>query len=499
MSVNSHLLGIDIGTESTKGVLFDTEGKVVGEFQKGYPLKCPKPGWAEQDPEIWWRATTESVGKIIKKLNVSPDSILGVGVCGQMHAPIPIDKKGNLLYHSPLLWCDKRNVPQSKKLKDNLEEEHLMEITGNPITPAWTAIKLLWMKENTPKIYSDAYKFLLPKDFISYKLTGELSTDYSDASGTFLFDINKEKWSEELAEEFQIDIAKLPKIVPSHKVIGEVTSEVAKITGLSQGTPVISGGADFMCTLLSGGIVSEERAADISGTASEVAFYSQEPLIDKRIMNIHHVIEGWVPFGIQEGGLLRWFRDEFGYEEIQTARKKGVSPYQIMVNEAAKVEMGSEGLILTPYFMGKRPGSLHAKGGLFGLTTAHGKAHIIRAIMEGIAYSMKETIDLVEELGIKVDAFRALGGGAKNLLWRKIKADIYGKPILSLNTYEGGALGVAILAGVGVNVFDDPVSVADDIVSIGERCEPTLENHKTYEKLYKKYKKVNEFIESIED
>ncbi|MFP4005153.1 MAG: xylulokinase [Candidatus Hadarchaeia archaeon] len=491
------LLGIDIGTQSAKTVLFDTKGNIVREKQKEYELVCPEPGWAEQDPQKWWNVSAEKTREIVESLD-DPEKIKAVGVCGQMHAPVPIDESGNLLYRSPLLWCDKRNKKQTREAEEKLDEERIMEITGNPITPAWSAMKLLWMKENTREAYEKAENFLMPKDFINFKLTGNAYTDPSDASGTILYDVKNEDWSKEVAEMLEIDLSKFPDIVPSHKKMGEVSSEASEKTGLAKGTPVVTGGADFMCTLLAGGVVSEGDAADIAGTASEVAFFSKEPLKNENVMNVRHVTEeGWVPFGIQEGGLLRWFRDEFGTKEMTEADERNISPYEVMIEEASDVEPGSKGLIITPFFLGQRPNYPEATGTVHGLTTAHGRAHFIRALMEGITYFMKEVLDIAEESGLEVESFVGLGGGAKNYLWRKIKADVYNKPILTLESYEGGALGAAMLAGVGIGKFDSPKSAADKIVSIKDREEPDPEAHREYMKFYRRYKTVNKYSNKI--
>jgi len=495
-----YFFGIDVGTEGTKVSLFDTDGHVIRDSYEEYELKCPRPGWAEQDPDLWWQTAMKNVKIVIKSSNVSPEDVAGIGICGQMHAPVPIDKKGNLLYRSPSLWCDKRNAPQCERLKKTMDEERLIRITGNAITPAWAGIKILWMKENTPDIYNKTYKFLVPKDYLVYKLTNNPSIDWSEASGAFLFDVDKGEWSEELARELQIDIDKLPDIYPSHKVVGEVTSEAARVTGLRAGTPVVSGGGDFLCTLLGAGMISEGRAADISGTASIVAFYSKKPLIDRRIMNLHHVIPGWIAFGIVEGGLLRWFRDEFGYVERQEAAKKGVSAYKIMDSEAEAVPPGAGGLILIPYFIGERTlGSPHARGVLFGLTLAHQRIHVIRAIMEGITYALRQTVEITEELGLKTEAFRLIGGGAVSPLWRQIKADIYGKHTLVLSTYQGGVLGAAILAMVGVGAVKDASAAIDEIVSVVEVCKPVQKNHEKHNKLYGMYKKLHDSMQSFYD
>jgi xylulokinase len=495
-----YFLGIDVGTEGTKVGLFDLQGNIVKDSYEGYELICRQPGWAEQDPELWWNVVARNIQKVLKASKISSGDVAGVGVCGQMHAAVPIDKNGNLIYHSPSLWCDKRSAPQCERLKKEIDEESLLRKVANPITPAWTATKILWMKENLPQIYKETYKFLVPKDYIVFKLTGVHSIDLSEASGTLIFDANKEKWSDELAEHIGIDLEKMPEISFSHKVVGDVSREASKATGLHSGTPVVSGGGDFLCTLLGAGITREGRVADISGTASLVAFYSQKPLLDRRIMNLHHVVPGWVPFGIMEGGLLRWFRDEFGHVEAQEAARKGVSAYKIMDSEAETVTPGSGGLIVVPYFLGERVmGSPNGRGILFGLTLAHQRAHVIRALMEGITLALRRTVEIVGEYGLESSTFRLIGGGAVSSVWRQIKADIYGKPTQVLNTYHGGILGAAVLAMAGVEMKGDILKTIDEIVYVKETCEPRRKIHETYSKLYWIYKDLHDASQQFFD
>jgi len=495
-----YFLGIDVGTEGTKVALFDLQGNIVKDSYEEYELICRQPGWAEQDPKLWWNVVARNIKKVLKLSKANPGDVAGVGACGQMHAAVPIDKNGNVIYSSPSLWCDKRSALQCKKLKKEIDEEWLLEKTANPITPAWTATKILWLKDNLPQIYEKAHKFLVPKDYIVFKLTDVLSIDPSEASGTLIFDVNEEKWSDELSQQLGIDLEKMPKIYPSQEVVGELSLEASKVTGLRAGTPVVSGGGDFLCTLLGAGITLEGRAADISGTASLVAFYSKKPLLDRRIMNLHHVVPGWIPFGIMEGGLLRWFRDEFGCIEVRKAARIGVSAYKIMDSEAEKVRPGSGGLIVVPYFLGERVmGSPNSRGIIFGLTLAHQRAHLIRSLMEGITLALRRTVEVVETRGLRSSSFRLIGGGAVSSVWKQIKADIYGKPTQVLNTYRGGVLGAAVLAMVGVGAKGDISRTIDEIVRVKETCEPKGENHETYNKLYGIYKKIHDVSQEFFD
>jgi len=493
-------LGVDVGTEGTKAALFDLQGNIIGDSYEGHEFISRQPGWAEQDPRVWWDAVARNIKKAIELSKVSPSDVGGVGPCGQMHAAVPIDKNGDLLYRSPSLWCDKRSFPQCERLKREIDEEWLLKKSANPITPAWTGTKILWIKENLPDIYEKTYKFLVPKDYIVFRLTGVPSIDLSEASGTLVFDADRERWSEEISQQLGIDLEKMPDIYHSREVVGEVSREAAKITGLRVGTPVVSGGGDFLCTLLGAGITCGERAADVSGTGSLISFYSDKPLRDRRVMNLHHVVDGWVPFGIMEGGILRWLRDELGYKEVQEAAKMGVSAYKIMDSEAENVAPGSDGLIVVPFFMGERVmGSPNARGIAFGLTLAHTRAHLIRAIMEGITFALRTSVEIVEGLGLKPSTFRLIGGGAVSPVWRQIKADIYGKPTQVLNTYHGGALGAAVLAMAGVGEKGDISKTIDEIVYVRETCEPCKERHEVYSKLYGVYERLHDISQPFFD
>lgn len=501
---NEFFLGVDVGTEGTKTSLFNESGQCISSSYEEYTLRCPKPGWAEQDPDVWWQAIIKNIKRMLKQTDISPENTSAIGVCGQMHAPVPIDEHGNVLYRSPPLWCDKRNVSQCEKLMRKINEDEYLPVTGNPITPAWMGIKVLWIKENLPKVYEKTHKFLTPKDYLIFRLTGEFSTDWSEASGSYLYDINKGDWSEELAEVLEIDIDKFPQIHPSHKIVGEVTSEAAKATGLSLGTPVVAGGGDFLCALLGAGVVAEGRAADISGTSSLLAFHSGKPLLDRRIMNLHHVVDGWASFNEVEAGLLRWFRDEFGEAERRLAEEEGSSAYKVMDGEAESVPAGAEGLILIPHFMGERVlRRFHMRGALIGLTLAHKRHDVIRAIMEGVTYELRRILEIIEERGLGADIIRFVGGGTASPIWRRIKADIYGKPVAVLNPYHGGALGVAILAMKGVGVVKDPKVAVDEMVSVSKVYKPNMKAHERYNKFYLLYKEIYEdlqpFYEKLHD
>lgn len=493
-------LVIDIGTERDKSAIIDDHGKIICEESQDYGLRCPRPGWAEQDPDNWWHATLKNIKKILKMKKVAPNEITAIGICGQMHAPVPVNKDGDILFRAPPLWCDKRNIAQCIKLRRKTDEKDMIKKTGNPITPAWMGIKIMWIKENYPDIYNKTYKFLTPKDFIIMRLTNTFITDWSEASGSFLFNITTKEWSQELAELLGVDLEKLPEIHPSHEIIGEVSDWAARLTGLNKGTPVIAGGGDFPCAVLGAGIVSTEEAIDVTGTSSLFAVFSKEPIFDARLMNLHHVIDGWIPFNEIEAGLLRWFRDNFGVIESKIANKKKTSAYKIMDEEAEKISPGADGLIIYPHFIGERVfGRFYSRGAVIGLTLAHTRQHIIRAIMEGITYELRRVSEVMEENNKKTNLVKFVGGGASSLFLSKLKADIYGKPVATLSSFQGGLMGLTILAMMATRITNNAQSAVKRLIKISHIYEPNSAHHNFYKGIYVLYKEIYERLGQLYD
>jgi len=494
-----YLLGIDIGTESSRVVVFNQKGEATGAYSTLYPVVCPKPGWAEQNPQVWWKTTISNIKSAVERAKIASKSIVGIGVCGQMHAPVSINREGELLSTSVQLWCDKRSARIVEKFKQKEDINRIFNITANPPLPAWNGFKIKWIIENQPHLYEKTWKFLTPKDYINYKLTGQACTDFSDASGTYLMDIKTRDWSAEVMEKMKIELEKLPPIHPSSAVIGKVTTEVAKQSGLLAGTPVVGGGADMLCTLLGAGITEEGRACDTTGTASIISFYTREPILNHQLMNLHHVLPGWISFGILDsgGGSLKWFKDEFCKAEIKQAEEKTASsPYSVIDRKAKEIPVGCKGLIFFPYLLGERTlGSAHSRGILFGLAPLHNKDYIARAIMEGVCFDLRQTLELVQKQGARIDQIRTIGGGAKSELWSQIKADIYCKPVITFKALEGGALGAAILAGVGVGMFEDEKSAAEEMTSIYREYKPQKENSHIYNQLFKIFKNLHDVVQ----
>ena len=417
-----YVIGVDIGTSGTKTVLFDEKGNAVSSFLVEYPLYQPKIGWAEQDPEDWWNATYTSINSVIKQSGVNPADIKGIGLSGQMHGLVMLDKDGNVLRKS-IIWCDQRTTAEADELTEKVGKERLVEITGNPALTGFTAAKILWVQKNEPELYAKTAKILLPKDYIRYKLTGEYATEVSDASGMQLMDIKNRCWSDEVLEKLNIDKNLLGKMYESCEVTGKVHQEAAKLTGLNEGTIVVGGAGDQAAGAVGNGIVKTGIVSSTIGTSGVVFAHMDNIQIDKegRVHTLCHAVPGkWHVMGVTQGaGLsLKWYRDNFCHAEMDAADGMGVDPYYLMDKQAEKIAPGCEGLIYLPYLMGERSphNDPNAKGVFFGLSAKHTKYDMLRAVMEGVSYSLNDCMSVIKEMGIDASEVRASGGGGKSKL-----------------------------------------------------------------------------------
>jgi len=491
-------LTVDVGTEGTKSAIIDEFGRTLGEGYYEYKLEVPSPLWATQDPRVWWHAVKETVKRAVVSSKVDPERIAAIGVCGQMHAPVPLSKESEILYDQPPLWCDKRNIQQCLWLKNRIDEKELLEITGNPITPAWMGLKIKWIKDNLPHIYEKTYKFLTPKDMIIYMLTGEFVTDLSEASGSYLFDCRKLKWSSYLAEILNIDLEKMPRIFSSYDVVGELKQDVAQELSLRRGMPVIAGGGDFPCAMLGAGGVFTDLAVDIAGTSSLMAISTEDFKTDERLLNLHHVIDKkWILFNEVEAGLLKWFKENFADSEKSVSVMLRRTTYQILDEEAEKVPIGSAGLIIFPHFIGERVlGRYNLRGGMIGLSLLHTRAHIFRALIESIAYELRRVLELIEGLtGVSVHSVRLVGGGAVSRLLTSVRANVYGKRIELLKNYQGGLNGLAMLCMIGLKFEGGNLNkILERFVQVESIIEPDESAHKNYNDYYLAYKRLYELV-----
>jgi len=492
----AYLLGIDVGTSGTKTVLFDEEGNTVASAVGEYPLYQPNIGWAEQDPEDWWRATYTTINSVLLKSGVNPSEVKGIGLSGQMHGAVLLDKDYNVL-RKAIIWCDQRSSAECDQITSIIGKERLIEITANPALTGFTASKVMWVKNNEPHIFEKIKKILLPKDYIRFKLTGEFATEVSDASGMQFMDIPARKWSDEVLDKLGIDKSWLGELYESQEVSGKVNKQAAELTGLKEGTPVVGGGGDQAAGAVGNGIVKPGVISSTIGTSGVVFAYTDKVSIDPkgRVHTFCHAVPNtWHVMGVTQGaGLsLKWFRDNFCIEEKRVAEQMDIDPYVLMDQEAEKVEAGCNGLLYLPYMMGERTTHLdpNAKGVFFGLSAKHEKRDMIRAVMEGVVYSLRDCLEIIKEMGVDVSEVRASGGGGKSRLWRQMQADVFGTDITTINSSEGPALGAALLAGVGVGVYESVPQACDAVIKVKSRqsADPSL--NERYSKFYKIYKQL---------
>ncbi len=489
----AYLLGIDIGTSGTKTVLFDEMGNTIASDLGEYPLYQPYAGWAEQDPEDWWRAAYTTVNNVILKSGVSPSDIKGIGLSGQMHGAVLLDKD-NKVIRKAIIWCDQRTSKECDQITSLIGKERLIAITANPALTGFTASKILWVRNNEPENFEKVRKILLPKDYIRFMLTGEYATEVSDASGMQLMDIPARKWSGEVLDKLGLSKDMLGEMYESQEVSGKVTKQAAALTGLKEGTPVVGGGGDQAAGAVGNGIVKSGVISSTIGTSGVVFAYTDNVSIDPggRVHTFCHAVPNtWHIMGVTQGaGLsLKWYRDNFCIEEKRTAELMGIDPYVLMDKEAEKVVVGSEGLLYLPYLMGERTPHLDpdARGVFFGISAKHEKPAFIRSIMEGVVYSLRDCLEIIKGMGVDIKEVRASGGGGKSPLWRQMQADVFGSDITTINSSEGPALGVALLAGVGTGVYASVPQACDAVISVKSRQTANMDFNASYDKYYKLY------------
>lgn len=499
----SYLLGIDLGTSATKTVLFDIEGNVIKTCSIQYPMFQPQNGYAEQDPNDWLNATLNGIKTVIDSSKVNARDIKGVGISGQMHGLVMLDKNGEVLRNS-IIWCDQRTGKECAEITEKVGKKRLIEITANPALTGFTASKILWVRNNEPEIYEKTAYILLPKDFIRFKLTGEFATEVSDASGMQLLDIKNRCWSNEVLEKLNIDKSLLGRVYESPEITGEITSEVEKLTGLKKGTIVVGGAGDNAAAAVGTGVVKDSKAFTTIGTSGVVFAHCSEMVLDLegRVHTFCSAVPNeWHVMGVtQAAGLsLKWFRDNFCNSEIELSNSLGIDPYEIMTKEAKTVPIGANNLIYLPYLMGERTPHLdeNCRGAFIGLSAIHTKKDMIRAVLEGVSYSLKDCQGIINKLNINVSDMMVCGGGANSTLWGQMLADLYNCPVKTTVSKEGPALGVAILAGVGSGVYNSVEEGCENLIKTNRKKEPIPENTKKYMEVYKIYKSIYPKLKDI--
>jgi xylulokinase len=488
------LLGIDVGTGGTRALLIDEAGAVVASaIHEHEPFASPRSGWAEQDPHDWWRACQGAVRKLLAESNVPPAEIACIGLSGQMHGAVLLDGNDEVL-RPALIWCDQRTAAECRYLNEIIGEQRLVELTANPALTNFTLTKLLWVRTNEPEIWRRFHSFLLPKDYVRLRLTGVRAIDVADASGTLLLDVVHRRWSDAMLSAVGLSPDCLPALYESQEIVGRVTEQAAASTGLKAGTPVVAGAGDQAAGATGMGIVRPGDVSATIGTSGVVFAASDAPVTDPRgrLHTFCHAIPGrWHVMGVtQAAGLsLRWLRDNFA----------PASNYDQLSAEAAKVPAGSGGVLWAPYLMGERTPHLDpdARAALLGLAADHTRAHVVRAILEGVAFSLKDTLTIFRELGIPVKAIRLGGGGARSALWRQIQADVYGQAVETVQAEEGAAYGAALLAGVGAGVWGSVDAACDAVVRVAGRTAPEPQSLSVMEEGYRRYRRVYPALRSV--
>lgn len=497
-------LGIDVGTGGTRALVIDSSGNVIASASAEHQhFASPRPGWAEQDPRDWWQACGAAVKKALQSSGVKAEDIACVGFSGQMHGAVLLDASDEVV-RPAIIWCDQRSEAQSQELEQQFGRDTLIRLTCNPPLTNFTITKLLWVRETEPKNWERVAHVMLPKDYVRFRLTGERAIDMADASGTLLLDVTNRRWSDEVLSKTQIAKSLLPALFESPDVCGKVSAAGAEATGLRAGTPVVAGAGDQAAGAVGMGIARVGAVSATIGTSGVVFASTDRPAMDPqgRLHTFCHAIPGrWHVMGVtQSAGLsLRWYRDNFGSSSPGVQKKDGRDPYDVFAEEASAAPVASEGAFWVPYLMGERTPHLdpNARAALIGLSASHTRAHVIRAIMEGVAFSLKDTFTIFDEMKIPVTSIRLGGGGARSPLWRQIQADVYGREVEIVAAEEGAAYGAAILAGTGAGAWKSVEQACDAIVRVAKRIAPNARDSAAMQKAYQTYRKIYPALRQI--
>lgn len=476
--MSTYLLGIDVGTTGSKALLVDAEGAVSASATTEYPMLTPQPLWAEQNPADWWSASVTSIRQVLETSRAKPNQVAGLGLTGQMHGLVLLDRQGEVL-RPCIMWNDQRTAAQCASITQRVGAQTVLQLTGNPILPGFTAPKIAWVREHEPEVYARAAKVLLPKDYARYRLTGGFFSEVSDASGTSIFDVGRRQWSDDMLQALDLPPEWLPEVTESPVVSARISREAARATGLLEGTPVVGGGGDQAAQAVGTGIISEGVVSATLGTSGVVFAasdtYRVEP--EGKLHAFCHAVPGmWHLMGVMlsAAGSFRWYRDALGDLERMRAEETGRDAYDLLTEAAAEVAPGCEGLLFLPYLTGERTPypDPNARGVFFGLTLRHGKAHLTRAVLEGVTYGLRDSLELMRALGLSIEQVRASGGGARSPLWRQMLADVFETQIVTVNVTEGAAYGAALLAGVGAGVYGGVAQACHRAVQVTGRTVP---------------------------
>jgi D-xylulose kinase len=500
--VQKFILAHDLGTSGNKSTLISPDGEIIAHTTYQYSTIFLKQHWVEQNPNDWWDAVANASKQLIAEAKIDPKQIACITFSGQMMGAVPVNHKGEAVRNA-IIWADMRSAQKTETIAEKIGMKEHYEITGNRLSPSYSAAKINWIQENEPTVHKETFKYLQAKDYIIAKLTGKFATDYSDASGTNLLNIKKKEWSEELIKLWQIDDEKLPEILPSTAVVGEVHSKAAEETGLMPGTPVVMGGADGCCAALGAGAIDEGDIFNYIGSSSWISFSSSRPVFDQemRTFNFIHLDENkYIPIGTMQaaGTSFQWLRDILFQDVLKTDAAKNI--YEMMNEEAESSPIGSNQLIFLPYLMGERSPwwNPNAKGSFIGLTINHKRSDLIRAVLEGISMNLKLIFDALQEnYDRPFQDIWLFGGGAKSRIWRQMLADLFGVTIrIPKILDETTSMGAAVAGGVGVGLLKDLTAAKAWCVE-AESFEPDQHNHQSYQTALKAFEQVYKQVEPI--
>lgn len=502
--MQTHVLGVDVGTGGTRAVILGKDGRVLASATEEHePFASPRIGWAEQSPEDWWRACGVAVRKALDGAALRGDQIACVGFSGQMHGAVMLDESDEVV-RPALIWCDVRTDQQCKELTEKIGSEQLIRLTCNPALPNFTLTKFLWVRENEPDNWKRVRSIMLPKDYVRFRLTGDRAIDMADASGTLMLDVANRRWSHEVLQAAGLEGSLLPRLFESPEICGKVSAAGATATRLHPGTSVVAGAGDQAAGAVGMGIVAPGAVSATIGTSGVVFAATDRPSLDSRgrLHTFCHAVPGrWHVMGVtQAAGLsLRWFRDRFSAGANGASGNDGRDAYDRLTAEAAAVPPGSDGLLWAPYLMGERTPYLdpEARAALIGLTASHTRGHVVRAILEGVAFSLRDSFTLFAEMGVPVRSIRLGGGGARSALWRQIQADVYGHEVEILEAEEGAAYGAAILAGVGAGMWSSVDTACNEAVKVAQRVRPQPAAVERMNKSYEAYRRMYPAIASV--
>jgi xylulokinase len=503
-------LGIDVGTSGVKAVLVDEKGRVKDAATMAHPLATPRPGWAEQNPNDWWKATAGAIKQLLRRTRLVPTQVAAIGLSGQMHSSVFLDGNNEII-RPALLWCDGRTTEECREITRTVGEKQLSEWVANPALEGFTLPKVLWLRKHEPAAFGRLAKVVLAKDYIRYRLTGTLATEPSDASATLMYDTAHLRWSDPIMRAMGLALRLLPDVGASTEVLGKINRQAAKATGLAEGTPVAGGGADNACGAVGVGLVSPGEAVASWGTSGTVLTPTSEPRVDPamRAHTFCHVVPStWYLMGVMltAGGAFAWCARELAKElsskrDGRSAKGGGVKHnVEVLLNrEAERIAAGAEGVTFLPYLQGERTPhrDASARAAFTGLSLAHTRAHMSRAVIEGICFGLRDSVEILRGLTKSIERVLVTGGGAKSAFVRKMQADVYGLPVVRVNREEGPAFGAALLGAVSVGAFPDLATACQRTLRRlePEPCDPRL--HAAYDAPYARFRALYSALKSV--